>query len=257
MSFLGTLFANNTYQSLAPTDSDSDDDDYIPLASCHDTEPLQDLPALTALKSPSKPTPLCAIFTTASHTDIDLLPAADKFYGDTYHLPKPDNIFRVSMKNVNSVSINKVDAQVNLLCEDQQRMEIDLLGIVEHKLDITKYHVRKAFDAAARKVCHPVHVELGSSEYQALTDYKPGGTSIIAQGDITGRIQLHGSDKYGRWSYVTTTGTHGSINILLPPIKSARNKPIKSALLLIISNVLPSSRKNARTWILVITFAKI
>jgi hypothetical protein len=214
MSFLGNLFANNPYKSLAPSDSDSDDDS-IPPAPCHDTEPLHDLPALIALKSPSKPKPLCAIFTTASCTDIDLLPAADKFYGDTYHLLKPDNIFRVSMKNVNSVSINKVDAQVSLLCEDQQRMEIDLLGIVEHKLDMTKYHVRKAFDAAARKVCHPVRVELGSSEYQALTDYKPGGTAIIAQGDITGCIQIHGSDKYGRWSYVTTTGTQGSINIFI------------------------------------------
>jgi hypothetical protein len=77
-------------------------------------------------------------------------------------------------------------------------MEIDLLCLVEHKLDMTKYHPRKAFDIAAQKVCHHVRVELGSSEYQALTDYKPGGTAIIAQGDITDHIQLHDSDKYGR-----------------------------------------------------------
>jgi hypothetical protein len=223
MSFFGTLFANNNpYNSLSPSDSESDSDSDTPPLNSVDSpatptdsqhpDPLHDLPALidrnpnTPPRTPPKP--VCAILTTDARTDVDFLPFVDKFYGDTYQLPKPDNIFRVSMKNVNSVSINKVDVQVSLLCEDQQRMEIDLLGIVEHKLDMTKYHVRKAFDAAARKVCHPVRVELGSSEYQALTDYKPGGTTIIAQ-DITGRIQLHDTDKYGCWSYVTTTGTQG------------------------------------------------
>jgi hypothetical protein len=31
-------------------------------------------------------------------------------------------------------------------------------------------------------------LELGSSELQTVSTYKPGGTTIIAQGDATGRI---------------------------------------------------------------------
>jgi hypothetical protein len=88
---------------------------------------------------------------------------------------------------------------------------------------MTKYDVRQAFDKAAWKVCHPVQLELGSSEYQSITNYKPGGTAIIVQGDSTGHITLTpDSDKYGRWSYVTTTGANGSTNIFITSYQICR-----------------------------------
>jgi hypothetical protein len=87
---------------------------------------------------------------------------------------------------------------------DQNRLEIDIQGIIEHKIDTDKYHVRQAFHASTRTVFDHAIVELGSSEHSSVTDYKPGGTAIIAQGDVTGRIHLHESDKYGRWLYLST-----------------------------------------------------
>jgi hypothetical protein len=116
---------------------------------------------------------------------------------------------------VNHVSTNSIDAQITLLCKDQEKYEIDLQGIIEDKCDMTKYHVRQAFDKAARQVHHPVRLELGSSEYQSITNYKPGGTAIIVQGDTTGRIKNTDSDKYGRWSHVTTIGAHGSNTVFI------------------------------------------
>jgi exonuclease III len=159
--------------------------------------------------------PLYPLFTSPAPRDVDLLPTNDNFYGDTYQLPKPDIIFRVSVKNVNHVSTNSIDAQITLLCKDQEKYEIDIQGIIEHKCDMTKIHVRQAFDMAARHVHHPVRLELGSSDYQSITDYKPGGTAIIAQVDITGRIKTTDSDKYGRWSYTTTTGAQGSTTVFI------------------------------------------
>jgi hypothetical protein len=161
------------------------------------------------------PRPLYSLFTAPAPIDTDLLPVDDKFYGDNYQLPKPPNIFRAAVKNVNQISTSSIDAQISLLCDDQQKLDIDLQGIIEHKCDMTKYHVRQAFDKAARKVCHPVQLELGSSEYQSITNYKPGGAAIIAQGDSTGRITHTDSNKYGRWSYVLTTGANGSTNIFI------------------------------------------
>jgi hypothetical protein len=161
------------------------------------------------------PAALYPLFQPFPSTDAALLPT-DHFYGDPYTLPKPSNIFRASVKNVNHISIDSIDAQIVLMCKDQKTHEIDLQGIIEHKCDMTKYHVRQAFDTAARKVCHPVQLELDSSEYQAITNYKPGGTAIIAQGDSTGHISLTDSDKYGCWSYVTTTaGAQGGTNIFI------------------------------------------
>jgi hypothetical protein len=137
------------------------------------------------------------------------IPEHDHFYGDTLQLPKPPTIFRVSTKNINHVSVNKIDDQITLMCMDQKHLEIDIQGIIEHKVDTGKYHVRPAFHASTRKVFDHATVELGSSEFSSVTDYKPGGTAIIAQGDVTGRIHLHDSDKYGRWSYLSTQGAKG------------------------------------------------
>jgi hypothetical protein len=105
--------------------------------------------------------------------------------------------------------VNTIDDQITLMCMDQKRLKIDIQGIIEHKVDTGKYHVRQAFHASTRKVFDNATVEVGSSEHSSVTDYKPGGTAIIAQGDVTGRIHLHKSDKYGRWSYLSTQGAKG------------------------------------------------
>jgi hypothetical protein len=72
------------------------------------------------------------------------------------------------------------------MCMDQKRLEINIQCIIEHKVDTGKYHVRQAFHASTRKVFDHATVELGSSEYSSVTGYKPGGTAIIVQGDVTG-----------------------------------------------------------------------
>jgi hypothetical protein len=145
------------------------------------------------------------MFQPITHTPASI-PSRDHFHGDTIALPKPPNIFRVSTKNINHLSVSTIDDQITLLCMDQKRLKIDIQGIIEHKVDTGKYHVRQAFHASTRKVFDHETVELGSSEHSSVTDYKPGGTAIIAQGDVTGRIHLHESDKYGRWSYLSTQG---------------------------------------------------
>jgi hypothetical protein len=164
--------------------------------------------------------------TAASLFPSTLLPEHDHFYGDTLQLPKPDNVFRIATKNINHLSVNKIDNQITLLCRDQKRLEIDLQGIIEHKVDTNKYHIRQAFHASTRTVFEHATVELGSSEYKSVTDYKPGGTAIIAQGDVTGRIHLHESDKYGRWSYMSTQGAKGLYTICITAYQ-VNKKPAK------------------------------
>jgi hypothetical protein len=88
-------------------------------------------------------------------------------------------------------------------------------AIQEHKLDHHKYAVRAAFLTATKQIHRKQRVELGSSAMKTITTYKPGGTALLAQGDITGRIQTHESDPYGWWSYMTFNGAPGtSITII-------------------------------------------
>jgi adenine specific DNA methylase Mod len=67
--------------------------------------------------------------------------------------------------------------------------------------------VRQALsEDSARHTFQQHNIELGSSELQTVSTYKPGGTTIITQEDATGRITSQDSDKYGRWSYLHLQG---------------------------------------------------
>ena len=45
-------------------------------------------------------------------------------------------------------------------------------------------------------------MKIASSTKQYDTNYKPGGTIIVARDGITGRITASGNDIYGRWSWI-------------------------------------------------------
>ena len=49
-------------------------------------------------------------------------------------------------------------------------------------------------------------LSLGSSQTRTSTTYKPGGTGIVGQGNIAGRIKNHDNDPYGRWTTVYLQG---------------------------------------------------
>jgi hypothetical protein len=89
-------------------------------------------------------------------------------------------------------------------------------AVQEHNLDHNQFVVvRDSFNTAARQIHHKYKLEIGSSDTQTVTTYKPGGTALIAQGNITGRVYAHGSDPHGRWSYMTLNGTAGVITMII------------------------------------------
>jgi hypothetical protein len=134
------------------------------------------------------------------------LPDVDSFHGNEIQIPKPPNRTRFLTKNVHHVSTNSTDDELRIHFVDQHRLEIDFFGITEHKLDTHQYQVRQAFRDSVHHIFQQYKIELGSSELQTVSTYKPGRTAIIAQGDATGRITAQDSDKHGRWSYLHLQG---------------------------------------------------
>jgi hypothetical protein len=163
------------------SDSDSTDSFYDPHNSSDDslsddsvdtTDNTSDPTGATHIIDPRPPSPTVqySLFQQAQPTTTTLLPEQAQFFGDTIQLPKPNTIFRGATKNINHLSVNKIDDQITLMCVDQQRLEIDIQGIIKHKVDTGKYHVRQAFHAATRQVFDHAIVELGSSAYTSVTD---------------------------------------------------------------------------------------
>jgi hypothetical protein len=191
---------NNHYSPLASLDSDSESE--------NDSKPLLTRRQTTSIppnnQSPN-PRPTYPIFFPTDNAAITL-PDVDSFHGDTLSMPKPDNCTRFLTKNIHHVSTNATDDKLRIHFGDQHQLEIDYFGITEHKLDTHQYKVRQSFIDSAHQSFTQHKLEIGSSELQTVSTYKPGGTAIIAQGDATGRVISQESDKYGRWSYLHLQG---------------------------------------------------
>jgi hypothetical protein len=188
---LPNSLANNPFGPLAELDDDTDD--------AGDTKPTTTQPIRL-------PPAQYNIFLPTHHATIEL-PDVDSFHGDTLSEPKPEMSTRFLTKNIHHVSTNATDDELRIHFGDQHRLSINYFGITEHKLDTHQYTVRQSFNDSARQAFTQHKIEIGSSELQTVSTYKPGGgTAIIAQGDATGRVTYQDSDKYGRWSYMNLQG---------------------------------------------------
>jgi hypothetical protein len=110
------------------SDSDSTDSFYDPHNSSDDslsddsddtTNDTSDPAGATPLidPRPTSPTEQYSLFQQVQPTTTTLLPEQAQFFGDTIQLPKPNTIFRVATKNINHLSVNKIDNQITLIVE--------------------------------------------------------------------------------------------------------------------------------------------
>jgi hypothetical protein len=73
-------------------------------------------------------------------------------------------------------------------------------------LDTDKFAVHQLLQQTAHRT-FPHHVlQTSTSSIPADKFYKPGGTMLLAQGDVVGRIKARGSDSLGRWSWLKMIG---------------------------------------------------
>jgi hypothetical protein len=121
----------------------------------------------------------------------------------------------LASKNIHHISSDHTANETTGLCGDQLDMHIDIQGITEHKQDTHQFTIRQTFDKSARNVFDKHVIELGSSQLRTVTSHKPGGTGLIAQGNIVGRITSHDSDKYGRWSFMHLKGSDNQVNTVI------------------------------------------
>jgi exonuclease III len=95
-------------------------------------------------------------------------------------------------------------------------METDLAGLGEINIDTTQFQVKqKCYDALHKYFQHGKMV-LSSSSINTKSEYKPGGTMIVGQDDIVGRMVATGDDRMGRWAWTKLSGSRGKrINFIV------------------------------------------
>lgn len=134
------------------------------------------------------------------HPSIPSFSNSDDFIGDRMSPHKPPNITRLYFVNVNGLRYGPQGGDFANICSKMASSHIDLLGLVETKLDTRLSYVVATCCRAARAVFPFSRVVLSSSAISYTKPFKPGGTALISVGSITGRITHPHHDHMGRWS---------------------------------------------------------
>ena len=124
--------------------------------------------------------------------------------GDDLSTTKSVGSTRLMFHNVNGITLHGNEG-LAMFINEQITMEVDIQGISEHCLDTTKFQVlQTAQDIVTQTYRGPSITTLNSSQEPAVHQYKPGGTGLLALGEIASRKepQGQGSDPMGRWTYL-------------------------------------------------------
>jgi hypothetical protein len=116
---------------------------------------------------------------------------------------------RLYFINLNGLNLQNNAAKFCDLCEELYKSDVHLFVAAELNLDTQKFAIQKALQDTARKT------QTSTSTISAEKFYKPGGTMIMAQGDLVGRITERGSDSMGRWSWIKLVGKNQRLVTLI------------------------------------------
>jgi hypothetical protein len=107
-------------------------------------------------------------------------------YGDDMLLPRKHNTTLLYFINLNAINLDKKAAMFCDLCKESCQADIDVFAAAEHNLDSNKFVVCQILQTPARKSFHHHCLQTVTSSILVDKFYKPGGTMLLAQGDIVG-----------------------------------------------------------------------
>jgi hypothetical protein len=130
----------------------------------------------------------------------------NNIFGDSMKTPIVPNRTRIYFINLNGINLTKGGIKFRDLCSEVQKADIHILAASEHNLDTNKFVVRQLLQQMAKQTFEHHLLQTATSSIPADKFYKPGGTLLLAQGDVVGRIKERGSDPLGRYSWLKLIG---------------------------------------------------
>ena len=138
--------------------------------------------------------------------DFQVTPQASIPWGD--HLAsgrevEDQGIFRVLSHNVNGLSKSDGHADVRNFAEAIAEKAVSVFGIQEPNRNFESTEMLTSFHGIIRSVSTHHHGTVSSAKLQLPGDYQPGGTAVSVRNQWATRFLGKGSDKFGRWSWLT------------------------------------------------------
>ena len=131
--------------------------------------------------------------------------ATYQWVGDAFSEDKPTKTLRLAFQNLNGLGSTQYKNQISLLANEQVTLDIDILGMTEHCVNIRHQDTLKNLQQAIRSTTYEkTTLQINASESPTNQRYLPGGTALMLIGNTVGRIEPNGrgGDAMGRWSYV-------------------------------------------------------
>jgi len=137
--------------------------------------------------------------------------ADDEWMGPTPAVEPPPHNLRIAFNNINGLGSQQYSHTIQHIADSQRSLEIDILGITEHCLNIGQPRVRNTIHTNLKKHFLGQYIlQIDSAQMTTKTAYLPGGTATLLLGNIIGRLEPNGrgGDPLGRWSYITLRRKH-------------------------------------------------
>ena len=156
------------------------------------------------------------IFTTNGNTIQTTLKSTqesqrNEYFGDKL-TTKPNGNLRIISLNINGLDLGKGEHSLLQLCPNLQDKGVDLLCLTETNVNWQRHHLVQRFSTTLKTASPKQKISLctSNSSLPWNSNYKPGGTTIIALGNISSTIITKGEDPHGlgRWTTVTLLGKH-------------------------------------------------
>ena len=141
--------------------------------------------------------------TEATYTGANTIPNIPAT-GDVLS-PKDQDTIRIAFQNIHGTSDLR-GWEVPSEIEAIEELDIDIMGMAETNRPWTRQQ-KALYDAYMQKRFRASRTLYTAAQgYDHSTNYQPGGNLLTVNGEVTGRIDGRGSDKWGRYCWYTFQG---------------------------------------------------
>jgi hypothetical protein len=133
--------------------------------------------------------------------------------GDKATDNKSPQTTRLVFHNINGLGTTQYRQQISILANDQLSLDIDILGMTEHCLNIHHQDTLKNIQQTLKNsIQDKLFLQMNATRSSTTQRYLPGGTAIMMIGNTIGRLEPKGKggDYMGRWSYIHMRRKHST-----------------------------------------------
>jgi hypothetical protein len=146
---------------------------------------------------------------TKEQSDFKHSPEHSNLWGDELGASKKKvtgDLFRTYSHNPNGLSCSNDNLDLKKFATAIQAKDVAVVSLYEVNRNFEMPAVLNSYNSHLLGVSNHHHGSVSSAKLSWSTQYQPGGTAVSVRNKWATRFLAKGSDRFGRWSWLTLTG---------------------------------------------------